>query len=99
VGVVLQGMIFRDVIERLHGTEYDFLRGDEGYKYDWSKRQRCNRTVLAWRGSLASGLGRREFLLRRRLSPWKRRFQVLWESGGRRLGSLRGRRTGKQSDA
>jgi CelD/BcsL family acetyltransferase involved in cellulose biosynthesis len=42
VGLVLVGETFRDAIES-GLTEYDFLRGTESYKSDWTTQQR--RTV------------------------------------------------------
>jgi CelD/BcsL family acetyltransferase involved in cellulose biosynthesis len=81
VGAVLQAKVFEDAIERLHATEYDFLRGTEEYKYTWTNRVRVTRTVLGWGHSLSARLSRAEFEGRRRLSPigvggrrWARRL-------------------------
>lgn len=40
VGLVLIGLSVRSAVERGVGY-YDFLRGDEAYKYDWSNRETC----------------------------------------------------------
>jgi CelD/BcsL family acetyltransferase involved in cellulose biosynthesis len=53
VGLVLVGQTFKDAIEA-GLTEYDFLRGTESYKADWTTRQR--RTV-ALRIALQGGPG------------------------------------------
>jgi CelD/BcsL family acetyltransferase involved in cellulose biosynthesis len=80
VGSVLQGMIIQDAIERLHATEMDFLRGPEDYKYFWTQRDRHTGMAVVWGQKLAGRSSEAEFLLRRRLSPWKHRVQVFWES-------------------
>jgi CelD/BcsL family acetyltransferase involved in cellulose biosynthesis len=87
VGSLLQGFTIQDAIERLHATEYDFLQGDEAYKYSWTKHRRQTRAIVLWKRNLAGELSRREFLLRRRLSPGKQRVQILWESAGQHLRS------------
>jgi CelD/BcsL family acetyltransferase involved in cellulose biosynthesis len=98
VGSVLQGMVVEDAIERLQAAEVDLLRGAEPYKYFWTQQERHPRTVLVWQDRLAGRAGEAEYFLRRRLSPWKRGFQALVESGRQRLGSVRGRRTGPAPD-
>jgi CelD/BcsL family acetyltransferase involved in cellulose biosynthesis len=89
VGSVLQGMSVQDAIERLHVTEVDFLRGAEAYKYSWTQRERHTGIAAVWGRKLASRTGEVEFLLRRRLSPWKQRVQTLWEVVGQRFCSAR----------
>ncbi|WNG37779.1 GNAT family N-acetyltransferase [Archangium violaceum] len=59
VGLVLVGETFRDALE-LGLTEYDFLRGTESYKSDWTTRQR--RTVSL---RVLSPGGSGEWLVRR----------------------------------
>jgi CelD/BcsL family acetyltransferase involved in cellulose biosynthesis len=60
VGMVLVGETFKDAVE--DGLrEYDFLRGSEAYKSDWTARTRYTRTLRAFRpGSRGSLLDRQE---------------------------------------
>jgi CelD/BcsL family acetyltransferase involved in cellulose biosynthesis len=81
-------MIIQDAIEKLRAAEVDFLRGDEAYKYRWAQHERRTHTVLAWRRKFAGRASEAEFLLRRRLSPWKQRVQILWESAGQHWARL-----------
>jgi CelD/BcsL family acetyltransferase involved in cellulose biosynthesis len=47
VGLVLTGLSIRNAVERGVGT-YDFLRGDEAYKFDWAnKMQQLVNVTLA----------------------------------------------------
>jgi CelD/BcsL family acetyltransferase involved in cellulose biosynthesis len=94
VGSVLQGMIVQDAIERLHATEIDFLQGSEAYKYFWTERERHTCVALVWRKKFAGRASEAEFLLRRRLSPWKQRVQILWDSVGQRWRSMNENRRG-----
>jgi CelD/BcsL family acetyltransferase involved in cellulose biosynthesis len=75
VGAVLQARIFEDVIERLHATEYDFLRGTEPYKYTWTNQERHTIVLRLWNKSLVARIARAEFTGRRSLSPVRVRFQ------------------------
>jgi CelD/BcsL family acetyltransferase involved in cellulose biosynthesis len=75
VGAVLQSLVFEDGIERLGATEYDFLRGDEEYKYMWTSEERGTRTVLAWGDSLSARIAKAEFAGRCQLSPVRREFR------------------------
>lgn len=74
VGAVLQAMVFEDVIERLHDTEYDFLRGEEGYKYTWGARQRLTRTVWHWNNSFSARIASAEFATRRTVAVLRSRL-------------------------
>ncbi len=57
-------------------TEFDFLRGDEPYKYAWEARDRQNRRWLWWkpgvRGALARWLNRLERRAERRIKAFAR---------------------------
>lgn len=57
VGLVLIGETFADAI-RSGLTRYDFLRGEEGYKFDWvgDSRRLASRQLFAHRGSGASAV-------------------------------------------
>jgi CelD/BcsL family acetyltransferase involved in cellulose biosynthesis len=44
VGLVLMGCVIEQVIKEGH-TEFDFLRGDEAYKYQWATGVRTTHTV------------------------------------------------------
>lgn len=74
VGAVLQAMVIEDVMERLHDTEYDFLRGDEAYKYTWGARQRLTRTVWHWNNSFSARIASAEFATRRALAVLRSRL-------------------------
>ena len=87
VGGILLGMIVEDAADRLRATEVDLLRGNEEYKYFWTQVERRTRTVLVWRRRLAGRTSEAEFLLRRGLSPWKRRVGTLWKSASQRFRS------------
>lgn len=45
LGTVLTAHAIRYAIERDGATEFDFLRGDEPYKYKWGAQDRFNRTL------------------------------------------------------
>lgn len=98
VGEALHGMVIQDAIERLHAVEVDWLRGSEEYKYRWTRQERHTFTVLTWGKMLRGAIGRSEFLLRRRLSPWKQRLRILWESAGQRWRSVNGNRAGATAE-
>jgi CelD/BcsL family acetyltransferase involved in cellulose biosynthesis len=60
VGTVLIGETFRDAFA-LGMSEYDFLRGEEPYKAEWSSRQRSLISVRIYRsGSKGAWLSRQE---------------------------------------
>ena len=82
-------MILQDAIEKLHAVEFDFLRGDEEYKYFWTKAERKTSTVLYWGKTARALAGRAEFVARRTLSPLRR--------GGQSSAILPGRSTGRSS--
>jgi CelD/BcsL family acetyltransferase involved in cellulose biosynthesis len=62
VGAVLQAMVIEDAIEQMHATEYDFLRGNEDYKYTWTSQKRHTNTVLVWRTALRARLAKAKFI-------------------------------------
>jgi CelD/BcsL family acetyltransferase involved in cellulose biosynthesis len=68
VGAVLQARIFEDAIERLHATEYDFLRGTERYKYTWTNQERHTRTLRHWNNSLVARMAREEHAVKQRVA-------------------------------
>ncbi len=60
VGLVLVGETFREALEE-GVTEYDFLRGTEGYKADWTSQRRQTLAVRVFKtGSRGSWLDKRE---------------------------------------
>jgi len=72
-GSVLTGMVIEDAIERLHASEIDFLRGSEEYKYFWTSQDRKTKTAFVWAKTSGGGISEREFTLRRRIAPRRRR--------------------------
>jgi CelD/BcsL family acetyltransferase involved in cellulose biosynthesis len=68
VGAVLQAKVFEDAIERLHATEYDFLRGTESYKYAWTNQERRTSTMRCWSNSSVARIAKAEHGLRQRVS-------------------------------
>jgi len=64
VGLVLVGETFKDAIEA-GLAEYDFLRGTEPYKFDWTTRQRRTVAVRVAAGGAGRWLTRGEALARR----------------------------------
>lgn len=55
-GTVLTARAIRHAIEQDGATEFDFLRGDEGYKYRWGAQDRYNRRVSLTQTGLRSAL-------------------------------------------
>jgi CelD/BcsL family acetyltransferase involved in cellulose biosynthesis len=55
VGMVLMGSIIRDCIAR-GVSEFDFLRGDESYKYRWSRVERQTADAVVWNRTLRGRL-------------------------------------------
>lgn len=68
VGAVLQGLVFEDAINRLHASEYDFLRGNEPYKYTWTKRERATKRVCQWSASFSARIANMEFAARQKVA-------------------------------
>jgi CelD/BcsL family acetyltransferase involved in cellulose biosynthesis len=64
VGLVLVGETFKDAIEA-GLVEYDFLRGTEPYKLDWTRRERRTVAVRVHAGGAGRWLTRVEDLTRR----------------------------------
>jgi len=56
LGTVLTARAIRHAIEADGATEFDFLRGNEGYKYRWGAQDRYNRRVSLTRRGLRSPL-------------------------------------------
>jgi len=54
VGLVLMGMMIRRAIERGY-TWFDFLRGEDAYKRDWTATQRMTREVVVFRAGWRGG--------------------------------------------
>jgi CelD/BcsL family acetyltransferase involved in cellulose biosynthesis len=73
-GSVLLGRVIEDVITRLHAKEFDFLRGDESYKYSWTKDERIMQTQLFWSRSVNARLAAAEFVGRRAFSGIRSRL-------------------------
>jgi CelD/BcsL family acetyltransferase involved in cellulose biosynthesis len=72
-GTVLTAHAIEDAI-RLGAAEFDFLRGDEPYKYAWKAADRENVRLLIWRSAFPS-----------RLAPWINRLERQVEHGARAL--------------
>jgi CelD/BcsL family acetyltransferase involved in cellulose biosynthesis len=75
VGSVLLGKVIEDAIERLHAREFDFLRGDESYKYHWTKNEHIIKTQHFWSRSANARLAEAEFVARRTLSRMRSKLQ------------------------
>jgi len=54
VGLVLMGMMIRRAIERGY-RRFDFLRGADAYKRDWTGAQRMTREIVVFRAGWRSG--------------------------------------------
>jgi CelD/BcsL family acetyltransferase involved in cellulose biosynthesis len=54
VGLVLMGMMIRRAIERGYKW-FDFLRGEDAYKRDWTSTQRMTREVVVFRAGWRGG--------------------------------------------
>jgi CelD/BcsL family acetyltransferase involved in cellulose biosynthesis len=70
-GTVLTAHAIEDAI-RLGAAEFDFLRGDEPYKYAWKATDRENVRLLVWRPAFPS-----------RLAPWLNRLERRVEHGAK----------------
>jgi CelD/BcsL family acetyltransferase involved in cellulose biosynthesis len=69
-GTVLTAHAIRYAIEQDAATEFDFLRGDEGYKYRWGAVDRFNTRRIATRGivgGVLSGAGHATYAAEKRL--------------------------------
>ena len=53
IGTVLTAKAIRHALETDDATEFDFLRGNEAYKYKWGSQDRHNSWLLAGRRGLA----------------------------------------------
>jgi len=77
VGTVLTARAIRHAIEEDHAAEFDFLRGDEPYKYKWSARDRHSSRISAThggaRGPLLAGGGRAALGAELGLKHWMHR--------------------------
>lgn len=71
VGEILLGMVIEDSIERLHCHEFDFLRGNEEYKYRWTERQHETSTVWYWPPSMPGKVSEVESMVRKQLAYGK----------------------------
>jgi CelD/BcsL family acetyltransferase involved in cellulose biosynthesis len=80
VGAVLQAMVFEDAIERLHATEYDFLRGTEPYKYTWTDRVRVTNTIPYWKNSWSARLAGIGFAAKARISSLRSQLRAPLET-------------------
>jgi CelD/BcsL family acetyltransferase involved in cellulose biosynthesis len=56
LGTVLTAHAIHQAIEQDHATEFDFLRGNEGYKYKWSAKDRYNQRVSLERSGLVHAM-------------------------------------------
>jgi CelD/BcsL family acetyltransferase involved in cellulose biosynthesis len=70
-GTVLTAHAIEDAIQ-LGAAEFDFLRGDEPYKYAWKASDRENVRLLIWRSAFPS-----------RLAPWLNRLERQIEHGAK----------------
>ena len=89
VGAVLQAKVFEDAIERLHATEYDFLRGTEPYKYAWTNQERRTSTVRCWSNSSVARIAKAEHGLRQRVSRLRSLLGSRFRAGLHRSSRLR----------
>lgn len=72
-GTVLTAHAIQDAIG-LGAAEFDFLRGDEPYKYAWKASDRENVRLLIWRPAFPS-----------RLAPWLNRLERQVEHGAKTI--------------
>jgi CelD/BcsL family acetyltransferase involved in cellulose biosynthesis len=77
LGTVLTAHAMRHSIENDGGREFDFLRGNEGYKYRWGALDRYNArlslTRFGVRPLLLSGGGRVSLTMEQHLKTWMHR--------------------------
>jgi CelD/BcsL family acetyltransferase involved in cellulose biosynthesis len=72
-GTVLTAHAIQDAIHA-GASEFDFLRGDEPYKYAWQASDRENVRLLIWRPAFPS-----------RLAPWLNRLERQVEHGAKAI--------------
>jgi CelD/BcsL family acetyltransferase involved in cellulose biosynthesis len=74
IGTVLTARAIRHAIEQDGAMEFDFLRGDEGYKYKWGAQDRFNTRLSITRPGVRSTLlenaGRVSLRVEQRLKRW-----------------------------
>jgi CelD/BcsL family acetyltransferase involved in cellulose biosynthesis len=75
VSAILLAYIMEDAIERLGATEFDFLRGQENYKYFWTDVNRKTEGLFLWGRSPRARVAEAEFTVRRRLSRVRMQFE------------------------
>jgi CelD/BcsL family acetyltransferase involved in cellulose biosynthesis len=77
IGTVLTSYAIRYAIEQDGAKEFDFLRGDEGYKYKWGARDRYNRrlsiTHPGLRPALLAAGGRLSLTMEQKLKSYMHR--------------------------
>jgi CelD/BcsL family acetyltransferase involved in cellulose biosynthesis len=76
-----------DEAAREGAAEFDFLRGDEPYKYAWGAADRANRRVVVARPTVAGQVALR-------LNGWETKAERAVKRLGRRPGGIMGRRSG-----
>jgi CelD/BcsL family acetyltransferase involved in cellulose biosynthesis len=75
VGLVLMGCAIEEAIRTGH-DEYDFLRGDEDYKFMWTTSTRQDTTVCLFDGRVGSQLARPHVWVREHVRQLIRRYAV-----------------------
>jgi CelD/BcsL family acetyltransferase involved in cellulose biosynthesis len=81
VGAVLQAKVFEDAIERLHATEYDFLRGTEPYKYTWTNEERRTRTMRYWSNTSVGRIAKAENGVKQQVSRLRSLLRSRFRAG------------------
>lgn len=76
VGLVLRASALRHAIEE-GASEFDFLRGDHGYKQEWSQKTRTTRALYLAKPALSSRL---DFAVQVGLPLIKSRLRKAWTS-------------------
>lgn len=102
LGTLLTGHAIRHAIAEQH-TEFDFLRGNEPYKYRWLPNERINHRLLILRtydrlGGLGELPGRAGFALNRVERYVEHRAKAFAEQQGRREKSEKDRESVKSSE-
>jgi CelD/BcsL family acetyltransferase involved in cellulose biosynthesis len=65
VGKLLLARVLEDAVERLGVGEFDFLRGDEAYKRQWTEHARTTKLLRGWRAGVLPAFDRLGWRLRR----------------------------------
>ncbi len=65
VGKLLLARVLEDAVDRLGVSEFDFLRGDEAYKRQWTEHARTTKRLRGWRGGVLPAIDRLSWRLRR----------------------------------